>query len=105
MKSHSKVIVIGGGIAGCSLLYHLAKLGWRDVVLIEKNSLTSGSTWHSAGLCTMFSNSLRLMKLLKYSVDLYQGLEQETGQGNAPNRITGQDKGRRASRDICPGSC
>jgi 4-methylaminobutanoate oxidase (formaldehyde-forming) len=80
MKSHSKVIVIGGGIAGCSLLYHLAKLGWRDVVLIEKNSLTSGSTWHSAGLCTMFSNSLRLMKLLKYSVDLYQGLEQETGQ-------------------------
>ena len=80
MKSHSRVIVIGGGIAGCSLLYHLAKLGWHDAVLIEKNTLTSGSTWHSAGLCTMFSNSMRLMKLLKYSVDLYQGLKKETGQ-------------------------
>ena len=80
MKSHSRVIVIGGGIAGCSLLYHLTKLGWRDVVLVEKNSLTSGSTWHAAGLCTMLSNSMRLMKLLKYSIDLYKGLEQETGQ-------------------------
>jgi glycine cleavage system aminomethyltransferase T/glycine/D-amino acid oxidase-like deaminating enzyme len=79
VKSHYRVIVIGGGIAGCSVLYHLAKLGWRDTVLLEKGVLTSGSTWHAAGLCTMFSNSLRLMKLLKYSIELYQRLEQETG--------------------------
>jgi len=52
MRSESKVVVIGGGIAGCSVLYHLTKLGWNDVTLVEENELTSGSTWHAAGLCT-----------------------------------------------------
>jgi len=80
MKTHARAIVIGGGIAECSLLYHLTKLGWKDVVLLEKCVLTAGSTWHSAGLCTMFSGSLRLMKLLRYSVDLYRRLEGEVGQ-------------------------
>ncbi|HEY5656805.1 MAG TPA: FAD-dependent oxidoreductase [Myxococcota bacterium] len=80
MRSEARVVVIGGGVAGCSLLYHLTKLGWSDVVLVEKDELTSGSTWHAAGLCTQFIGSYNLMKLLKYSLDLYGGLEAETGQ-------------------------
>ncbi|MBW2287052.1 MAG: FAD-dependent oxidoreductase [Deltaproteobacteria bacterium] len=80
MQSEAKVVVIGGGVAGCSLLYHLTRLGWSDVLLLEKNELTSGSTWHAAGLCTQFNPSYNLMKLLKYSLDLYENLEAETGQ-------------------------
>lgn len=80
MQSEARVVVIGGGVAGCSLLYHLAKLGWSDVLLVEKDELTSGSTWHAAGLCTQFNSSYNLMKLLKYSLDLYETLEAETGQ-------------------------
>ena len=79
MISDAKVAVIGGGIAGCSLLYHLTKLGWTDVVLLEQNELTSGTTWHAAGLCTQFSSSMNLMTLLRSSVELYQSLEAETG--------------------------
>jgi len=80
VRSEARVVVIGGGVAGCSLLYHLTKLGWTDVVLVEANELTSGSTWHAAGLCTQFIASYNLMGLLKYSLDLYQSLEAETGQ-------------------------
>ncbi len=80
MRSEARVVVIGGGVAGCSILYHLTKLGWKDVVLIEADELTSGSTWHAAGLCTQFIGSWNLMKLLSYSLDLYQKLEAETGQ-------------------------
>ena len=80
MRSEARVVVIGGGVAGCSLVYHLTKLGWTDVVLVEANELTSGSTWHAAGLCTQFIASYNLMGLLKYSLDLYQSLEAETGQ-------------------------
>jgi dimethylglycine dehydrogenase len=76
----AKVAVIGGGVAGCSVLYHLTKLGWTDVILLEQDELTSGSTWHSAGLCTQFNPSYNLMALLRYSVDLYESLERETGQ-------------------------
>src|ERR687887_519468 len=78
--AEAKVAVIGGGVAGCSLLYHLTRLGWNDVVLLEQDELTSGSTWHSAGLCTQFNPSYNLMALLRYSVELYQALEAETGQ-------------------------
>ena len=70
----------GGGGVGCSLLYHLTRLGWSDVLLLEQDKLTSGSTWHAAGLCTQFTPSYNLMKLLKYSLDLYETLEAETGQ-------------------------
>ena len=80
MRSQSRVVIIGGGIAGCSLLYHLTKLGWSDVMLVEADELTSGSTWHAAGLCTQFNGSWNVMKLLKYSLDLYDRLEAETGQ-------------------------
>jgi dimethylglycine dehydrogenase len=77
MPDDAQVAIIGGGIAGCSLAYHLAKLGWKDVVLLEQADLTSGSTWHSAGLCTQFNSSYNLMGLLRYSVDLYRQLDAE----------------------------
>ncbi|MGI9304132.1 MAG: GcvT family protein [Gammaproteobacteria bacterium] len=80
MQSHARVIVIGGGAMGCSLLYHLAQLGWTDVVLVEKNELTAGSTWHAAGLCTHFAHNLTIMHMRAYSVRLYAStLENETG--------------------------
>src|SRR5919204_6398506 len=78
--AEAKVAIVGGGVAGCSLAYHLAKLGWDDVVLLEQAELTSGSTWHAAGLCTQFIASPHTMRLLKRSLDLYEGLEQRTGQ-------------------------
>jgi len=80
MKSHARVAVIGGGVVGVSILYHLTKLGWSDVVLFEKLELTSGSTWHAAGLLPLFNMSYAVGQIHKYSVDLYQSLEAETGQ-------------------------
>jgi len=80
MRRETKVLVIGGGVQGCSVLYHLAKLGWSDVTLVEADELTSGSTWHAAGLCTQMNSSWNMMGLLKYSLDLYKSLEAETGQ-------------------------
>jgi dimethylglycine dehydrogenase len=80
MKTEAKVVVIGGGIVGVSALYHLAKKGWGDeVVLLEKSELTSGSTWHAAGLLPLFNMSYSVGQLHKYSVKLYQQLEAETG--------------------------
>lgn len=80
MKSHTKVVIIGGGIMGVSLLYHLTKEGWTDIVLIEKGELTSGSTWHAAGQCPHFVGSYNAAKIHNYSNKLYQDLEKETGQ-------------------------
>ena len=78
MKTHARVVVIGGGITGCSTLYHLTKLGWRDVVLVERDELTSGSTWHAAGNCPNFSMSWNMIKLQHYSTSLYAQLAEET---------------------------
>ena len=80
MQSHARVLVIGGGIVGVSMLYHLAKKGWSDVVLLERTELTAGSTWHAAGLLPLFNMSYAVGQLHKYSVDLYKSLEEETGQ-------------------------
>ena len=80
MRSQSRVAVIGGGVAGCSLLYHLTRMGWSDVTLLEADELTSGSTWHAAGLCTQLNPSYNMTNLLKYSVELYPRLAEETGQ-------------------------
>ena len=79
MKSKAKVVVIGGGVVGVSALYHLAKKGWSDVVLVERKELTSGSTWHAAGLLPLFNMSYSVGQLHKYAVDLYKTLEEETG--------------------------
>ena len=81
MKSQAKVVVIGGGVVGVSALYHLAKKGWgEEIVLIEKGELTSGSTWHAAGLLPLFNMSYSVGQIHKYSVELYKDLEKETGQ-------------------------
>ena len=79
MKSKTKVVVIGGGVVGVSMLYHLAKKGWSDVVLVERKELTSGSTWHAAGLLPLFNMSYSVGQLHKYAVDFYKTLEEETG--------------------------
>src|SRR5262245_10200304 len=80
MRSQARAVVIGGGVVGVSTLYHLAKKGWRDVVLLERRELTSGSTWHAAGLLPLFNLSYSVGQIHKYSVALYQKLEAETGQ-------------------------
>ena len=88
MKSHARVVVIGGGVVGCGVLYHLVKMGWSDVVLVEKTDLTEGSTWHAAGLLPLFNMSYSVGRIHKYSVDLYKKLEHETGQ-NVSFHVTG----------------
>lgn len=79
MKSHARAVVIGGGVVGVSTLYHLAKKGWGDSVLIERKELTSGSTWHAAGLLPLFNMSYSVGQIHKYSVRFYQELQEETG--------------------------
>ncbi len=79
LPKHARVLIIGGGIIGCSVAYHLAKLGWKDVVLLERKQLTSGTTWHAAGLIGQLRASSNMTKLARYSAELYQGLEAETG--------------------------
>ena len=79
MRSHARVVVIGGGINGVSALYHLAKKGWSDVALVERKELTSGSTWHAAGLLPLFNMSYSVGQLHKYAVNFYPTLEEETG--------------------------
>ena len=76
MKSHARVVVIGGGVVGVSTLYHLAKKGWSDVVLVERKELTSGSTWHAAGLLPLFNMSYSVGQIHKYSVKFYQELQE-----------------------------
>ena len=81
LPSHAKVVVVGGGIMGCGLAYHLAHEGWTDVVLLEKAELTSGSTWHAAGQITHSTSSYTLGKCVDYNIKLYSEiLEAETGQ-------------------------
>src|ERR1700674_3337720 len=74
MASGGRIVVIGGGITGCSVAYHLARAGWRDVLLLEKGELTSGSTHHAAGLVTQFNPSPTMMRFRRYSVELYREL-------------------------------
>jgi len=80
IPNHARVVIIGGGIIGCSTAYHLAQLGWKDVVLLETAKLTSGSTFHAAGLVGQLRSNANVTQLLKYSVELYARLEEETGQ-------------------------
>jgi dimethylglycine dehydrogenase len=79
MKSHARVVIVGGGVMGVGLLYHLALEGWTDIVLLEKGELTSGSTWHAAGQCPHFNSSLNLTKVHVYGTRLYPKLEALTG--------------------------
>ncbi|MGD9301591.1 MAG: FAD-dependent oxidoreductase [Desulfobacterales bacterium] len=79
MQDSAQVVIIGGGIIGCSTAYHLTKMGWKDVVIVEKGELTSGSTWHAAGLVGQLRSERNITRMLQYSVSLYDQLEAETG--------------------------
>ena len=79
VPAQARVVIIGGGVIGCSVAYHLAKLGWKDVVLLERKQLTSGTTWHAAGLIAQLRATSNMTKLAKYSQELYGNLEAETG--------------------------
>ena len=80
LPAYARVVIVGGGIAGCSVAYHLTKLGWKDVVLLEQGSLSGGTTWHAAGLVGQLRNHENLTRLIEYSTRLYASLEEDTGQ-------------------------
>ena len=80
MRTHAQAVVIGGGVIGCSILYHLVKLGWTDVVLLERDELTSGSTWHAAANIHGLHDSTNISRIQHYTMNLYNQLEAETGQ-------------------------
>ena len=79
IPSKARAVIIGGGVSGCSVAYHLAKMGWKDIVLLERKQLTSGTTWHAAGLIGQLRGSANMTRLAKYSADLYVKLAAETG--------------------------
>ena len=87
LPTHARVVIIGGGIIGCSVAYHLTKLGWTDVVLLERKQLTSGTTWHAAGLIAQLRATANMTKLAKYSQELYGSLEAETGMATGFRRV------------------
>ena len=98
LPSSCKVVVIGGGVIGCSVAYHLAKFGWKDTIILERDQLTSGTTWHAAGLVSQLGPSAAITKIRKYSLDLYKELEKKVD--HSPGlRLNGalsiaQNKGR-----------
>src|SRR5690349_20531657 len=79
LPKHARAVIVGGGVVGCSVAYHLARLGWTDVVLLERKRLTSGTTWHAAGLIGQLRATMTLTLPAKYTADLYTQLEAETG--------------------------
>ena len=79
LPTHARAVIVGGGIVGCSVAYHLAKLGWNDVVLLEQGRLSSGTTWHAAGLVGQLRTHPSMTRLIRYSTELYSKLEAETG--------------------------
>ncbi len=87
LPSAARVVIIGGGVVGCSVAYHLTKLGWQDVVLLERKQLTSGTTWHAAGLIAQLRATANMTKLAKYSQELYGKLEAETGVATGFKRV------------------
>src|ERR1700710_1673987 len=88
MKSAARVVVIGGGVVGASVLYHLTKAGWKDVLLIERDELTSGSTWHAAGGMHTVNGDPNIAKLQQYTINLYKELEEISGQSGGVH-VTG----------------
>lgn len=80
LPERASVVVIGGGVMGCSVLYHLVKEGVGDAILLERNSIASGTTWHSAAQVRALRSSQNLTRLIRYSINLYASLEEETGQ-------------------------
>ena len=89
MQEHAKVVVIGGGVVGCSILFHLAKMGWKDVVLLERNELTSGSSWHAAGGFHTLSSDPNVSKLQDYTISLYKEIEETSGHSISMHKTGG----------------
>ncbi|OGO41802.1 MAG: hypothetical protein A2W36_06530 [Chloroflexi bacterium RBG_16_58_14] len=89
IPSHAQVVIIGGGVGGCSIAYHLTQMGWKDVVLLERHELTAGSTWHSAGLVGQLRSDANLTRMMFYSTDLYRRLKDETGQDTGWREVGG----------------
>ena len=87
LPTKARVVIIGGGVIGCSVAYHLAKKGWKDIVLLERKSLTSGTTWHAAGLIAQLRATANMTRLAKYSQELYGSLEEETGIATGFKRV------------------
>lgn len=87
LPESARVVIVGGGVVGCSVAYHLTKLGWKDVVLLERKQLTSGTTWHAAGLIAQLRATANMTKLAKYSQELYGSLEDETGVATGFKRV------------------
>jgi 4-methylaminobutanoate oxidase (formaldehyde-forming) len=100
LPAHARVVVVGGGIAGCSAAYHLAKLGWTDVVLLERRDLSCGTTWHAAGLVGQLRATSNLTRLARYGADLYERLEAETGQATGFRRPGSISLARTADRMV-----
>ena len=100
IPSHARVVIIGGGIVGCSVAYHLTKLGWRDVLVLERRQLSCGTTWHAAGLVGQLRSSHNLTRLASYGAVLYEQLEAETGQATGFRRSGSISVARTAERMI-----
>ena len=98
IPSQAKVVIVGGGIVGCSIAYHLAKLGWKGVVLLEQNELAGGTTWHAAGLIGRLRTTNSMTKINKYSAELYASLEKETGHSVGWKQVGSLIVGRSAER-------
>lgn len=89
MKNHARVVVIGGGVVGCSILFHLTKFGWQDVVLVERSELTAGSTWHAAGSFHTLNGDTNMAALQGYTIQLYRELEKISGQSCGLHHVGG----------------
>jgi len=100
VKDRAQVVIVGGGIIGCSVAYHLTRLGWRDIVLLEQGGVSGGTTWHAAGLVGQLRSSSNLTQLIRYSAELYSQLEAETGQATGWKRCGSLSVARTAERMI-----
>ncbi len=89
LPAQAQVVIIGGGVGGCSIAYHLTQMGWKDVIILERHELTSGSTWHSAGLVGQMRSDVNLTRMMHYSTDLYRRLKEETGQDTSWREVGG----------------
>src|SRR5580765_999214 len=100
LKERARVVIIGGGVIGASVAYHLTEAGWTDVLLLEQGQLSSGTTWHAAGLVGQLRATESGTRLVQYSADLYSRLEQETGLGTGFKRCGGVTVARTQDRMV-----